>query len=301
MKKKIGILMGGTSSERDISLKTSASMLQHLDNEKFEAIPIEINEQSDVLTKCQNIDFALIGLHGRFGEDGCVQAILETMNIPYSGCGVLASALSMDKDMTKKIVRHAGIRTADWCIVTTSYQLDYLDAKYPLFVKPNSGGSSVATSLVKDASELKAAFKEALRYDREVMIETCIQGEEISVPMIDGKIYPIIAIKPKGAFFDKAAKYETGDAAADEFIVEFDEPLKSEIEWMLNETWRALKLEGYARIDFIIEDNVPYLLEVNTLPGMTETSLMPQSCAHAGLAFTDLLTHLIDISSKIKR
>jgi len=298
MKNKIGVLMGGISSERAISLLSSQGMIANLDPEKFEVIPIEINAKKDVFTKCQGIDFALIGLHGEFGEDGCVQSILSAMGIPYSGCGPLASAIAMDKDITKKILRFANIRTADWMIVKDADLIDYeaIDKiGYPVFVKPNSGGSSVATTLVRKAEDIRAATLEALKYDSEVMIEEYIKGDEISTPMIDGKIYPTMAIKPKGEFFDIKAKYE---GEVEEFVIELNSPLKEEVEVMLHTTWRELKLTSYARIDMLVRDNVPYLLEVNTLPGMTPTSLLPQSYASLGYTYSDLLTKMIEVSMK---
>ena len=305
-KKKIGVLMGGISSEREISLKSSKSMLEHLDKEKYEGIPIEINKKDDVLLKCKEIDFALIGLHGEFGEDGCVQSILGAMDIPYSGCGPRPSALAMDKDTAKKILRFAGVRTADWMIVTDLENIDYKkidEIGYPVFVKPNSGGSSVATNLVRTKEDLVGAVAEALKFDSEVMVEAYIKGDEISIPMIDGEVYPVMAIKPQGEFFDITAKYESVEAGgAIEYVIELDSPLKEEVEEMVLTTWHGLKLESYARIDMLVRDNVPYLLEANTLPGMTSTSLMPRSYASLGEGhtFTDLLTKLIEVSWDIK-
>jgi len=301
MKKKIGVLMGGISSEREISLMTAREMIEHLDREKFEAIPIEINKKFDVFEKCQAIDFALIGLHGEFGEDGCVQSILSAMEIPYSGCGPIPSCLSLDKDTSKKILRFANVRTPDWLIVKDAKQIDFHAVKrigYPVFVKPNSGGSSVATTLVHQEEDLVSAIVHALEYDHEVMIEAYIKGDEISIPMIDGEIYPTMAIKPKGEFFDIKAKYEAG--GADEFAIELDSPLREEVEAMLHTTWRELKLEAYARIDLLVRDGVPYLLEANTLPGMTQTSLLPQSYASLGYSYTDLLTRLIEVSMEAR-
>ncbi|MCL2558861.1 MAG: D-alanine--D-alanine ligase [Turicibacter sp.] len=303
MKKKIGVLMGGISSEREISLMSSRGMMKHLDKEKFEAIPIEINKKDDVFTKCQGIDFALIGLHGEFGEDGCVQSILSAMDIPYSGCGPLPSALAMDKDTSKKLLRFAGVRTADWLVVTEKDQIDYEGVAaigYPVFVKPNSGGSSIATNLVRQKEDLAEAVAEAFKYDNEVMIEAYINGDEISIPMIDGDIYPTIAIKPAGEFYDIKAKYE---AVGTEYVVlDLDSPLKEEVEEMLHTTWRELKLESYARIDMLVREGVPYFLEANTLPGMTPKSLVPKSYASLGEghSYTDLLTKMIEVSWDIK-
>ena len=293
--------MGGISSEREVSLMSSRGMIAHLDPTKFEVIPIEINEKEDVFIKCQGIDFALIGLHGKFGEDGCVQSILSAMDIPYSGCGPLPSALAMDKDTSKKILRFAGVRTANWMIVTDLTQIDYVQVEeigYPVFVKPNSGGSSVATNLVRKKEDLAKAVGEALKYDSEVMVEEYIKGDEISVPIIDGVIYPTIAIKPKGEFYDIKAKYE---AVGTEYVVlKLESPLKEEIEAILHTTWNELKLESYVRIDLLIRDGVPYFLEANTLPGMTPTSLVPKSYASLGHSYTDLLSKMIEVSMRAR-
>ncbi|MCL1950406.1 MAG: D-alanine--D-alanine ligase [Turicibacter sp.] len=299
---RIGVLMGGISSEREISLNSGRLIIENIDKEKFEAVPIVIDKKEDVFTKCQGIDFALNVLHGKFGEDGGVQTILEALGIPYSGCGPLASALAMDKDLTKKILKASGIRTARWVMSSSVDDIDYagLDAiGYPFFVKPNSGGSSVATNLVKTREGIAPAVLEALKYDKEVMIEEYIKGDEISTPVIDGKVYPVVAIKPKGEFFDIKAKYEIG--ASEEFVVELEPALQKEVNEMLLATWKELKLEGYARIDMLIRDNVPYLLEINTLPGMGPTGLMPQSFMSKGHTYADLVATLIEVSQKIER
>ena len=298
--------MGGISSEREVSFMSAREMVKYLDKEKFEAIPIEINKKDDVLTKCQGIDFALIGLHGEFGEDGCVQSILSAMDIPYSGCGPRPSVLAMDKDTTKKILRYSGVRTADWVIVTDINNIDYdkiTTIGYPVFVKPNSGGSTIAANLVRKEEDLAWAIREAFKHDNEVMVEAYIKGDEITVPMIDGKIYPILAIKPQGEIFDFKSKYEkVEDGGANLYVIELNSPLKEEVEKMVYTTWHELKLESYARIDLIIQDNVPYLLEANTLPGMTSKSLLPTSYASLGEGHTykELLTKLIETSWDIK-
>ena len=299
---RIGVLMGGISSEREISLNSGRLIVENIDKEKFDVVPIIIDKKEDVFTKCQGIDFAMNVLHGKFGEDGGVQAILEALGIPYSGCGPLASSLAMDKDMTKKILTASNIRTARWVMASSIASIDYdaLDRiGYPFFVKPNSGGSSVATTLVKTKEGIAAAVEEALKYDREVMIEEYIKGDEISTPVIDGVVYPVMAIKPKGEFFDIKAKYEIG--GSEEFVVELDPPLRDEVNQMLLATWKELKLEGYARIDMLIRENVPYLLEINTLPGMGPTGLMPQSYMSKGHTYAELVARLIEVSLKIKR
>ena len=178
--KKIGVIMGGISSEREVSLKSGKSVLEHIDRSKYEVKEIILDSKTDIFEKAKDIDFALLMLHGKFGEDGAIQSILETMDIPYSGCGPLASALCMDKNMCKKILKSADILTAPWTTVKSVSDIDYdlLDELgYPLFIKPNSGGSSVATFMIKDKSEVENAVKTVLKYDKEAMIESYIKGD----------------------------------------------------------------------------------------------------------------------------
>ena len=298
---KVGVIMGGVSSERDISLKSGESVVENLDKNKYEVVPIVLDSKNDVINKVKGIDFALLALHGKFGEDGTVQGVLETLGIPYSGCGLLSSSVCMDKDMTKKVLKASDIRTAKWYTVTSSEEIDYKlieEYGYPVVVKPNSGGSSVATFVIDSKDQVKHCVEEALKWDREVMIEEYINGDEITCPVIDGKLLPIIAIKPKSAFFDYTAKYT--DGGADEIIVELEETLNREVEKMALATYKALKCEVYSRVDMIIKNGVPYILEVNTLPGMTKNSLIPKSAAGINIGFSELLAIIIEKSLKLR-
>ena len=301
--KRIGVLMGGISAEREISLMSGEMVIKHMDKSLFEAIPIIINKPKDVIHLCKDIDFAFLVLHGKFGEDGKVQTILEAMNIPYSGCGPLGSAVAMDKDLSKKIVRTDGIRTANWIIVRDLKEIDKTKLEqigYPFFVKPNSGGSSLATSIVRNKEELIKTVEEALKHDQEVMIEEYIKGDEITVSVIDGELYPVIAIEPKGEFFCYTAKYDRKNGAK-EYVIKLEDKLNKKVQDMSKGVWSSLKLEGYARVDIIVRNNIPYFLEVNTLPGMGPTSLMPQSYIAKGYTYQDLVTKIIEVSLKIKR
>ena len=303
---RVGIIMGGISSEREISLNSGKSMLERIDRNKYDVIEIILNKKEDIITKVKEgkIDFALLALHGQFGEDGTVQAVLQTLDIPYSGCGSLSSALCMDKDMSKRILRLENIRTADWIIATSVENIDYNAIEkmgYPVFIKPNSGGSSVATNFIKRKEDVESAVLEALKYDKEVMIEQYIKGDEITCPILDGRLYPIVAIKPKGEFFDAVSKYSLGDEAAEEFIIELDGKLQKEVEFMALETYKLLKCSVYARVDMIVSNGVPYILEVNTLPGMTATSLFPKSVASVGIDYTKFIDLIIEGSLKEKR
>ena len=271
---KVGVIMGGISSEREISLKSGNSVVENIDKNKYEVIPIVIDKKEDIINKVKGIDFALLALHGQFGEDGTVQAVLQTLGIPYSGCGPLSSAACMDKDIKK--------------------------LGYPVVVKPTHGGSSVATFIIKEEKEIENAVKEAFKWDNEVMIEKFIKGDEITCPVMGREMFPVVAIKPHAEFFDYTAKY--ADGGSDEFVIELEKSLHKEVEKMALDTYRALKCSVYARIDMIItEGGIPYILEVNTLPGMTKASLFPKSAAGRGIDFSGLIDLIIENSIKEKR
>jgi D-alanine-D-alanine ligase len=298
---RLGVIMGGVSSEREVSLNTGKEIVNNLDKSKYEIVPIVLDSKEELIEKVKGIDAALLALHGHFGEDGVVQGILETLNIPYTGCGVLSSAMCMDKDITKRLLRYDGINTADWIIVKDIDKLDMSEVDkfgYPVVVKPNSGGSSVATKIVTKKEEVKDAVIEALKYDTEVMIEEYIKGDEITCPILDGKMLPIISIIPKSHFFDYTSKY--ADGGADEIIVEFEEELQKKIEYMAVKCYEILKCSVYARVDMILKDGVPYLLEINTLPGMTKNSLFPRSAKSVGISFSQLLDLIVEHSLKLR-
>lgn len=299
---KVGVVMGGISSEREVSLNTGREIVNNLDKNKYEVVPIVIDTKEELLDKVKGFDMVLLALHGHFGEDGTVQGVLETLNIPYTGCGVLSSAVCMDKDITKRLIRYEGINTADWLMVNSLEDINYgeiSDMGYPVFVKPNSGGSSVATKLVTSEEEIYDAVAEALKYDKEVMIEKYIKGDEITCPIIDGKMLPVLAIKPKSSFFDYTSKY--ADGGADEFVVELEKSLHEKVKDMAVKCYKLLKCSVYARVDMIVKDGVPYILEINTLPGMTKNSLFPKSARSVGISFSGLLDLIIEHSLKERK
>lgn len=302
---KVGVIMGGISSEREISLNSGESILENIDTKKYDVCKIVIDKKEDIINKVRDekIDFALLALHGQFGEDGTVQSVLQCLNIPYSGCGPLSSAACMDKDMTKSLLKAAGIRTAPWLNLRSVEEINYdkiEELGYPVVIKPTHGGSSVATFIIKDKSEVLKAVEEGFKWDTEVMIEKFIKGEEITCPIFSDKMYPVLAIKPKSEFFDFESKYQ--DGGADEFIINLEKDLHEEVENMALLTYRALKCSVYARVDMIItEDKVPYILEVNTLPGMTKNSLFPKSAAGINISYSGLIDNIIEASLKEKR
>lgn len=300
---KVGVIMGGISSEREISLKSGESVVQNLDKEKYEVVPIRIDKKEDIFTKVKGIDFALLALHGQFGEDGTVQAVLQTLGIPYSGCGPLSSAACMDKDMTKSLLSAFNIRTAEWINIKSVDEINYNEINkmgYPVVVKPTHGGSSVATFIVKEEKDIVPSVIEGFKWDNEVMIEKFIKGDEITCPILGDEMYPIVAIKPNAEFFDYTAKY--ADGGADEFVIELQEDLHKTVKKMAFDTYRALKCDVYSRVDMIItDDGTPYILEVNTLPGMTPNSLFPKSAKGKNISFSNLLDLIIQGSLKVNR
>lgn len=300
---KVGVIMGGVSSEKQVSIMTGEEMIAHLDKSKYEAVAIKLNENNtaELIEKVKDIDIALLALHGKFGEDGTIQGVLETMGVPYTGSGILSSSICMDKNISKKILRYDGIETPDWLHLSNSeeLQLDELDRMgYPLVVKPNSGGSSVGVKIVGDRDALLRSVEEVFKWDSEIIIEKYIKGEEITCSILDGELFPIISIQHTAQFFDYKAKYE--DAATIEEIVELPPAIHERVAEAAKGCYKALKCSVYARIDMMIKDEIPYVMEVNTLPGMTKNSLLPKSASAAGITYTKLLDRIIETSLRIR-
>lgn len=296
---KVAVIYGGISSEREVSLNSGKAILKNLDRNKYDVVDFKIDEMTDAFKLDADTDLALIGLHGKFGEDGRIQAILEAMGIKYCGCDTLTSAILMDKNFSKTIARANGILTADWLTVKSVEEIDYdaIDKMgYPVFIKPNSGGSSVATFCVKKKEDVKHAVEEGLKYDEIVMIEKYVKGVEHTSFILNGEIFPTIRITSDNEFFDYEAKYSTTNGAQ-EVPVELPENLDKKLKQSSKMCWEAFNCKGYVRVDYIItEDDDIYLLELNTLPGMTETSLIPKSANARGISYSELLDKLIETS-----
>lgn len=296
---RIGVIMGGVSTEREISLKSGEQVIKNLNKENYEdIIPIIINSKDEVIEKVKEIDFAFLALHGRFGEDGTIQGVLETMGIPYSGCGVLCSAICMNKALTKRIVSTIRVPTDPWFTVKSIDDINYEkinEFKYPVFIKPNNGGSSVATFLVKNKEEVENSVREGLKYDKEIIIEKYISGYEITSFILNGEVFPTVVIKAnKGEFFDYTSKYN--ESGASEEIIFLEAELQKKVDEISKSVWNVLGCKSYARVDMIVSNNIPYMLEVNTLPGMTKSSLIPKSANARGLSFSELLDKIIEYS-----
>ncbi|BFH17056.1 D-alanine--D-alanine ligase [Paenibacillus dendritiformis] len=294
---KVGVIMGGVSSERQVSLMTGKEMMANLDD-RYEAIPIELNSTEELIDKVKGIDIALLALHGKYGEDGTVQGTLETLGIPYTGSGVLSSSLCMDKELTKKIIRYEGLATPDWMLITSLDELDTAAVGrrlgYPVVVKPNTGGSSIGVQIADGPDRLRQAVADALAWDREVLLEQYVAGGEITCPVLNGTLLPTVSIKAKAHFFDYSSKY--CDGGAKEEVIELPEPCGTAVREAALRIYKAMKCSVYARIDMMLADGIPYVLEVNTLPGLTKNSLLPRSAKAAGLSYSRLLDEIITYS-----
>ncbi|SOC06499.1 D-alanine--D-alanine ligase [Ureibacillus xyleni] len=299
---RVGVIMGGISSEKQVSIMTGKEMIAHLDKNKYEIVPIHLENKEDLVEKVENLDIALLALHGKFGEDGTIQGALETMGVPYTGSGILSSSLCMDKNLSKKIIRYEGVKTADWIHLTKFEELQMDDVEkmgFPLVVKPNSGGSSVGVKLVYDKETLLPAIEEVFKWDDEVIIEKFISGDEITVSILDGKLLPVISIRHQSEFFDYTSKYD--DAATIEEVVQLPPEIQSRVSSAAMTCFKSLKCSVYARVDMMIKDDIPYVMEVNTLPGMTKNSLLPKSAKGAGIPYHKLLDLIIEHSLKVRR
>ncbi|MDK9717071.1 MAG: D-alanine--D-alanine ligase [Trichlorobacter sp.] len=298
--KKIGVLMGGLSAERDVSLKSGMAVHQALLALGYDSTAIDVRNQVATILRDEKIEVAFIALHGRYGEDGCIQGLLELMQIPYTGSGVLASALAMHKLYSKQAFAAAGLTITPYIALRRgeSCSAETLPFGLPAVVKPVQEGSSVGVSIVKKAEELQAALDDAFRYDEMVLIEQYIKGQEVQVGILDNQPIGAIEIVPKKEFYDFEAKYSDG-MAEHFFPARLDHALYNKVQQQGRKAHQALGCDGYCRVDFLVtEAGDCYLLEVNTLPGMTALSLLPEIAQKgAGLSFEQLVERILKSAS----
>lgn len=300
--KRIGVLMGGLSAERDVSLKSGMAVHQALLACGYDSTAIDVcHDVADVLRR-ERIEVAFVALHGRYGEDGCIQGLLELMQIPYTGSGVLASALAMHKLYSKLAFAAAGLTITPYVAVKQGALLtvDELPFGLPVVVKPVQEGSSVGVSIVKCAADLQSALDEAFRYDDMVLVEGYVKGQEVQVGILDDRPIGAIEIIPKREFYDYEAKYTDG-LAEHVFPARLNPELYGKVQELGLKAHQALGCSGYSRVDFLVtESGECYLLEVNTLPGMTALSLLPEIAQKgAGLDFETLAERIVT-SARLK-
>jgi len=320
---RVAVLFGGTSAERDVSIASGGQVVKALREAGHEVVPIDTargalspaEEQrllsagvapappgEDALAMVRggsqgallsgagmnDVDVVFLTLHGGTGEDGTIQALLDMAGVAYVGSGHAASAVAMDKDLSKRLFRAAGIPTADWLMAPADPARVEAELGFPVVVKPNRQGSTVGLTVVKHAGELQAAVDEAFRYDHEVMLERFVPGRELTCGVLADQALAVGEIVPRGEIFDYESKYQHG-GAEEIFPADLPPELTETIRDLSLRAHRALKLEGFSRADFRLDGSGNlWCLEVNTLPGMTATSLLPQSAAAAGIPFPEL-------------
>jgi D-alanine-D-alanine ligase len=302
---RLALIAGGVSGERQVSLDGASAVEKALNPEKYEVIRYDpAVDLARIAADADRIDAAFILLHGIHGEDGTMQGFLELLNIPYQGAGVLGSALAMDKNLAKTLYKLHDLPVADWRMAERGHVENpqpLLDALgLPLVVKPVRQGSSLGMSIVRDGAKLSDALALAFEHDGEVMVEAFIDGREITVGVIgntDLQPLPLIEIIPdeRYDFFDYEAKYKPG-ATTEVCPAEVDDTVKKLARQYALTAHRALQLSGYSRTDMMLRGDELFILETNTIPGMTATSLLPQAAAEAGLDFPSLLDRLIDLA-----
>lgn len=305
---RVGVLMGGPSSEREVSLKTGAGVKAALEALGHDAVAIDWTPQMELAGAllAAKLDAVWIALHGTWGEDGCVQGLLEILKLPYTGSGVCASAVAMDKQLSKTLFALAGVPTPPGEILAPGdderarARVIAKKLGWPVVVKPTREGSTVGITVVSDESKLDDALALARSCHGELLIEAFIPGREISVGILDGKVLGSVEIRPRVAVYDYAAKYTRGDT---EYLV--PAPIPPEVAAVATKAteaaYRALGCVGHARADLRIDDSKGpagvFVLEINTLPGMTGTSLLPKVAAHAGLDYKELVARILRTAS----
>jgi len=286
--------MGGISLEREVSLKTGSAMLKALQEAGYQASGIDVS--ADIVARLleARIEVAVIALHGRWGEDGTIQGLLELLRIPYTGSGVLASALAMNKIKAKEIFLFHGLPTPEFICLPEGKEPKEPPFPPPWVVKPASEGSTIGIDIVMDHKGLQQAVRRARSYDHEVFIERFIKGKELTVGILKGDPLPIIEIAPKRGFYDYQAKYTPGQT---DYIcpARITKQQEKEIGALGLKAYRALGCSGCARVDlFLSEKGEAFITEVNTLPGMTETSLVPKAAAQKGISFVQLVEIILE-------
>ncbi|MDH5536223.1 MAG: D-alanine--D-alanine ligase [Betaproteobacteria bacterium] len=293
---KVAVLMGGRSAERDISLKSGGMVLAALRKCSIDAHEFDPREQGLEQLIAQKFDRVFIALHGRFGEDGTVQGALEYLGLPYTGSGVMASSLAMDKWRTKLLWRAAGVPTPPWELLTASSDWPGVAARLglPLMVKPTREGSSIGMSKVTSVEKLAPAYELAANYDDLVIAERFIAGVELTAALLDDEPLPLIRLETPRVFYDYEAKYFADDTR---YVCPCGLPAEQEkrIQQQALAAFRLLGCAGWGRVDLMLDgDGHPYFLEVNTIPGMTDHSLVPMAARVHGVSFEDLVVRILE-------
>ena len=295
---KVAVLLGGKSAEREVSLKSGGMVLAALRKKGVDAHPFDPKERDVLDLAKERFARVFIALHGRFGEDGTVQGVLEWLGIPYTGSGVLASALAMDKVRTKRMWAAEGLPTAPYEVLSRESKLQAVAKRLgtPLFVKPASEGSSVGMTKVKKAADLEEAYALAVNYDPVVIAEKFIDGPELTIAIVGERVLPIIRIETPREFYDYEAKYLADDTR---YLIPcgVSEAKEKQLQALALRAFRALGCRGWGRVDLMLDKRGrPFLLEVNTSPGMTDHSLVPMAARAVGISYEDLCVKVLELA-----
>lgn len=305
---KVGVLCGGRSAEREVSLRSGEAVYQALLNCGYDVVKIDVGFDIAEQIKQHQIELAFLALHGKYGEDGTIQGLLELLDIPYTGSGVLASAIAINKITTKKLFKLEGIPTPDFTVFTrnevSNLGLDQACKKaldlvgLPAVVKANTQGSTIGISFVHQAELMGAAIEESLKYDQDVLVEKFISGMEVTASVLgnqDPVALPLIEITSVTGVYDYQAKYTPG--MSDHIIPpRLPEETQNKIKQLAVKAFQVLGCRGLGRVDFMVQGSEVYALEVNTLPGMTATSLFPDAARYAGMEFPQLVDKLVKLA-----
>jgi D-alanine-D-alanine ligase len=291
---KIAVLMGGPGEEREISLQSGKAIQLALEAIGYNVLSITMeNKLGDIISDLHSVDLVFLGLHGSIGENGTIQGFLESLGVKYTGSDPLSSAICMDKNISKIIARDSKVNTPNWKIVTRDQTLNEDNSEFPLVIKPNDQGSTVGLTIVHDESELGPALNLAYNYSSSVMVEQFIEGRELTVTLIGGKALPVCEIIPSHELYDYECKYTSGMS---KYVcpADIDLDLTKRVQEITERLFDVLKCRHYSRADFRLdhEDNL-WFLEMNTLPGMTDTSLAPLAAKAAGFSFNDLIDRIV--------
>ncbi len=286
----IAVLMGGPSAEREISLRTGAACVLALREGGYEVTEVVVEDGNFVVP--DGTDLAFISLHGTFGEDGQVQDILNARGIPFTGASADVSRITIDKEKTKEKFRQHGVPTPEGQLVK---RIEEITVPLPVFIKPNSQGSSVGSRSASTPEELAAAMADALKFDSAVIVEQLIQGKELTVGVLGDQVLPIVEIHPFDGFYDYTNKYTKGRT---EYFcpARLSDDITALIQKYALTAHRSVGDPVYSRIDFLLEKDAPYCLEINTIPGMTATSLLPKAAAAVGITFPELCRRIVELS-----
>ena len=293
--KKIAVLFGGNSSEKEVSLHTGLAVVEAIKNQyHVEGINVG-SDYTSLHEKLLDTDVVFVALHGGYGEDGRLQKYFEKHNIKYTGSNSAASHIAMDKHRTKLIAKENGVPVLNWMILEdkNDYSLDNL--KFPLIIKPNDGGSTIGLYYCQDLNDFKNNIQKSFKQSEIVMIEEYIKARELSVPILDGQVLPIIEIFPKGFLYDYDSKYKA-DGSGYEVPAQLNDSISRKLADHALLIYNKIGCRHYARVDFLLSNNSHYLLEINTLPGLTATSLLPKSASKIGLSYKNLVEKIIELA-----